>query len=228
MYPDAFDGFPFPDPVASSSTAVSLTSLYRALFTRRRRLPLVFRSPYSLIQPEDMNAAYLTGTTLILTAEPSIGLVEEAQPTTAVQPTARQIAVTLAAFLNVSLQTLGGMCGIGRTTFTTWHTKNPRVGTVRDLYRMNSVLTALRSAIGDERTRAWLRSGEPSPFMFLEVGDISAVERLASPLLFSLNESSPSLAVSDVTLSDLPRPSPSERAPVGRKRPVRSRQKFDA
>jgi hypothetical protein len=234
-------------PIAS--TTVPIDTLFNAIFQRPKRPQFLLRSPY-VPRGEDLIIRYFTDTTRlvhdfsdepfpILIFDPDFsrthadaGLFEAAPALPPLREAARDsksraIARKLADFLNVTLKDLGGMTNIGRTTFSSWQTKNPRAATLFDLYRLDSLIGALRSTLGDERAKTWLHAGSPSPFSLLAVNDLSAVETLASALIFEPFVQSPSLSVSGYDMTDLPIAKPYGGSIRAAKRAIRGRLTLD-
>ena len=109
-----------------------------------------------------------------------------AEPSGRAAISALDAAHAVMELLNVSMETLATVTGIGRTTILNWRRANavPRPSTVRDLWRLHGVAVSLRSAVGAAGARSWVRVGSPSPLDLLLAGDIREVERRVARLAF--------------------------------------------
>lgn len=217
--------------VEYETTAVSIDALVGVLFTAPVTMSVRIQSPFAPSRMEDLNVAYLAETTLVVgdrvggDLDRPAWMRHPAETIAAVdlrrEPKSRAVARTLANFLNIRLEDLGVMTGIGRTTFSSWHTKTPRPATLRDLYRLDGLMTALRNSLGDERARAWLNAGVPAPFQLLKERNLGEVERLASSLLFKQHIEPRSSAIAPLEDEDLPQPLAASKSLRAAKRVVR-------
>ena len=222
---------PWHERSRENSTPVFAVSLLHALFGERPKLHFVLQSTATATKSDDLNITYFTSTTLngtfgspsyLLDIAPAIRNIDANS-----ERPARVIAGDLAEFLGLSLEELGGVVDIGRTTFSSWTKKEPRASTVRSLYRLSSLISALRETLGSDKTRIWLHVGEPSPMALLRAQDLSAVERLAGQVMFAQNEPPSSLAMSDVDVYDLPRAASTAGAMRRANRVIRGRATID-
>lgn len=77
------------------------------------------------------------------------------------------------------------MLGISRGTTNAWKAGGePQPANARRLYRSHTIVKTLVRRLGFEETRAWLETGDPSPLDLLAAGDLAAVDRAASALVF--------------------------------------------
>lgn len=76
--------------------------------------------------------------------------------------------------------------GIGRTTVYSWYRdgREPRRGTARRIYELQSVISSLYRKLGDEGLAAWLRTGSPSRRERLLEGDLEMLNQEIDSALF--------------------------------------------
>lgn len=194
-------------PLQIEATAVTMYGLVNALFRRPIKMTAIIEFPAPTIKLTDLNVLYFANTTLDRLAVPTDPPVEPAALGAHVlrgEPKSRTLAQELATFLGVNLKKLGSMTGIGRTTFSSWKTKNPRASTLRDLYRLDGLIRSLRNTIGDQQARTWLQVGSPSPFALLEERRLSEVEAMVSSLVFTPALEPKSMAITPFDEEQLP------------------------
>ncbi len=114
------------------------------------------------------------------------------------------IADRLQKWLGLTIDDLAAIGGIGKTTIHYWHRENgkPRPATVRRLLRAYALVQALIVQRGQEKTAAWLRSGNPSPLELLKGGTFEAVEDQAAEVLFGVASRKPDYAAYRVDVAD--------------------------
>jgi len=130
------------------------------------------------------------------------------------------IADRLQKWLGLTIDDLAAIGGISKTTIHYWHRENgkPRPATVRRLLRAYALVQALIVQRGQERTAAWLRSGNPSPLELLKGGTFEAVEDQAAAVLFGVASRKPDYAAYMVDVADDVPPIVAAAAPLRRAR----------
>lgn len=93
-------------------------------------------------------------------------------------PTPLEIVLELKDGLDLTWDDAEGATGIDRNTFLNWQRTGavPRPSTVRKLMRVYGLVSALESALGKDKSSAWLHAGAPSWIDVLKNGDLSAFE----------------------------------------------------
>lgn len=220
-----FGGWPLPFRVnkpeknvekQSPPTLISLQNLVGRLFHR----PVAFTADFPQISNsavsalEDLNVSYFTRTAVLVCPNQAEQVIANALTEIRTEPKSRIVARQLADFLGITLDELGKMTKIGRTTFSSWLTKNPRPATLRDLYRLEALVASMRSNLGDEGTRTWLHTGSPSPFSLLKNGQLEQIESRASSLLFSPRLESKSLGIVPYEDEPMGRPANAQAKPL--------------
>jgi hypothetical protein len=81
---------------------------------------------------------------------------------------------------------ISDLVGVGRTTPYSWirDDHEPRAATVRRLYQIHALVSAVAKRLGDEETRKWFSAGSPTPTELLAQGDVDTFGRVAHDLLF--------------------------------------------
>lgn len=93
----------------------------------------------------------------------------------------------LREWLGFSYEQIAAATGIGLRTIHHWRQTGatPRSKTSRDLWRLHSLARAVRRALGQADSRAWFRTGTPTPLDLLTGGQLEAAERRARRALFT-------------------------------------------
>jgi hypothetical protein len=92
----------------------------------------------------------------------------------------------LMQWLDLTTQEVEAVTAVARRTYFYWkqsHTK-PRPNTVRQLWKIYTLMESVVRHLGVDGVRSWLRSGMNAPLDLLRQGNVEAFQRAVSDLLF--------------------------------------------
>ena len=123
---------------------------------------------------------------VIAVPELDAAVVAEDPPRPAREIDPQRAAEDLREWLDLTYDDLAAITGIAKNTVHYWKRTgaSARPSTVRKLWRVHTLVHALISQLGQTQAVEWLRAGPESPLNLLLAGDLEAVERKASRLLF--------------------------------------------